>query len=85
MAQPKKVLPPENKFQRMFLPFLQAATTPQALTEYGAAKEDEVDRLEVAIVREDSRVYPLRESVEELETQLSLASQELRRSAVYAQ
>ncbi|GAA0183377.1 hypothetical protein LIER_30798 [Lithospermum erythrorhizon] len=61
------------------------ATAAQALTEHGAAKEDEVDHLEVALVRENSLVYRLRESVKRLEAQLSLARQELCQSTMYAQ
>ncbi|GAA0186395.1 hypothetical protein LIER_33683 [Lithospermum erythrorhizon] len=70
-----------------FYPFslLQAATAAQALTEYGDTKEDKEDRLEAALVREDSRVYRLRESVKESGAQLSLAYQELRRLAIHPQ
>ncbi|GAA0184318.1 hypothetical protein LIER_31606 [Lithospermum erythrorhizon] len=70
------------EFSRLWV---QAATAAQALTEYGATKEDEVDRLEAILVREDSRVCHLWESVKELEAQLSSAYQELSRSAVHAQ
>ncbi|GAA0178748.1 hypothetical protein LIER_29879 [Lithospermum erythrorhizon] len=51
-----------------------AATAAQALMEQGAAKEDEVDRLEAALVQENSLVY-----------RLSLVCHELRRSTVHAQ
>ncbi|GAA0154819.1 hypothetical protein LIER_37973 [Lithospermum erythrorhizon] len=53
--------------------WVQAATPTQAPTEYGCAKEDEVDCLEPALVQEDSRVYRLRKSVKDLEAQLSSA------------
>ncbi|GAA0160766.1 hypothetical protein LIER_17245 [Lithospermum erythrorhizon] len=73
-----RVLPPRWERQRQ--PLL-----PKLVTEHGAAKEDEVDHLEVALVRENSLVYRLRESVKRLEAQLSSALQELRQSTMYAQ
>ncbi|GAA0174539.1 hypothetical protein LIER_27911 [Lithospermum erythrorhizon] len=70
------------EFSRLWI---QPATTAQALTEQEAAREDEVDRLEAALVQENSWVYHMRESVKGVEAKLSSACQELRRSAVHVQ